>query len=149
MISRGKSRFDEVGIPNAELSSSADLLSELQRKQEKDSLAWDSRRQASRRLVRTPSAFSISPIQASFFPQRTFLRPRGSVKVIPARSSYGGSPDNSGLQNGYQMVRHCDQDERQSDAALHWDTKRPVLLKSVRKTWSTRFLREALASTFS
>ena len=29
-----------------------------------------------------------------------------------------------------RMVRHYDQDERQPDAALHWDTIRQVLLKA-------------------
>ena len=32
-----------------------------------------------------------------------------------------------------RVVRHYDQDERQSDAALHWDTIRPVLLKAFAK----------------
>ena len=32
-----------------------------------------------------------------------------------------------------RMVRHHDQDERQSDAALHWDTRRPVLPKAFAK----------------
>ena len=37
------------------------------------------------------------------------------------------------------MVRHCDQDERQSDAALHWDTIRPVLLKAFAKLGAQNF----------
>ena len=54
MISTRKSRFvDEVHFPNAELRSSADSLTEFQQ----ENLAYDSRRLASRRLVRTPSAF--------------------------------------------------------------------------------------------
>ena len=32
-----------------------------------------------------------------------------------------------------RMVRHYDQDERQSDASMHWDTIRPVLLKAFAK----------------
>ena len=32
-----------------------------------------------------------------------------------------------------RMVRHYDQDERQPDAALHWDTTRQVLLKAFAK----------------
>ena len=32
-----------------------------------------------------------------------------------------------------RMVRHYDQDERQSDAALHWDTMSPVLLEAFAK----------------
>ena len=30
-----------------------------------------------------------------------------------------------------RMVRHYDEDERQSDASMHWDTIRPVLLKAL------------------
>ena len=32
-----------------------------------------------------------------------------------------------------RMVRHYNQDEIQFDAALHWDTVRPVLLKALAK----------------
>ena len=32
-----------------------------------------------------------------------------------------------------RMVRHYDQDERQSDAAIHWDTIRLVLLNAFAK----------------
>ena len=34
---------------------------------------------------------------------------------------------------GTRMVRHYDQDERQSDASMHWDTIRPALLKASEK----------------
>ena len=46
-----------------------------------------------------------------------------------------------------ERCRHYDQDERQPDATLHWDTIRPALLKAFAKTCSTRFLRRRLAST--
>ena len=75
MISRGKSRFvdGEVHIPNAELRSSAD---------------WDSRRQASRRLVRPmlqvrQASRRLVRTPSAFLPAK---RP-----VIPANSSYGGA----------------------------------------------------------
>ena len=29
-----------------------------------------------------------------------------------------------------RLMRHYDQEERQSDAAIHWDTIRPILLKA-------------------
>ena len=38
-----------------------------------------------------------------------------------------------------RMVLHYDQDERQSDAALHWDTMRPVLLKAFAKHGAQHF----------
>ena len=48
-----------------------------------------------------------------------------------------------------RLVRHYDQDDRQCDAAIHWDTIRRVTAESVRKTGSTRFRRQRLASTYS
>ena len=45
------------------------------------------------------------------------------------------------------MVRHYDQDEGQPDAALHWDTIRPVLLKAFAKHGARHFSRQTLAST--
>ena len=38
-----------------------------------------------------------------------------------------------------RMVRHYDQDERQSDASLHWDAIRPVLLKAFAKHGARTF----------
>ena len=67
-------------VRDAELRSSAELLSELQ-KQKEENLAWHSRRPASRRLVRTPSAFL--PAYRLFSHKEPFLRPRGSGKLFP------------------------------------------------------------------
>ena len=58
--------------------------------------------------------------------------------------AYGAIP---GGTTDWTSYWSSDQEERQSDAAVHWDTIRPKLLKRVRKTWSTRFLRRRLAST--
>ena len=113
------------------------------RKQE-DNLAWDSRRQASRilvrlasrTLVRTPSAFL--PAKRSFSHKEPFLRPRGSGKLFLV------------CKMVTRMVRHYDQEKRQSDAALHRDTIRLVLLKAFAKHGAPDFfLRKALASTCS
>ena len=48
--------------------------------------------------------------------------------MIPADSSYGAVS-----KMVTRMVRHYDQDVQQSNAALHWDTIRPVLLKAFAK----------------
>ena len=40
---------------------------------------------------------------------------------------------NSSLQNGYKNGASHDQDERQSDGSMHWDTIGPVLLKAFAK----------------
>ena len=75
------------------------------------------------------NTLSISPSQASFFTQRTILTTERRWKVVPASPSYGGAFSKAVSKMVTRRVRHYDQDERQSDAALHWDTTRPVLLK--------------------
>ena len=47
-----------------------------------------------------------------------------------------------------RRVRHYDQDERQSDAALHWDTTMPVLLKAFAQHGAQN-LQRSIASTKS
>ena len=76
---------------------------------------------------------SISPSQALYFTQRTILTIERKWKVIPANSSYGGALSIAVSKMVTRMVRHDDQDERQSDAAHHWDMRRPVLLKAFAK----------------
>ena len=78
--------------------------------------------------MRTPSAFL--PAKRLFFSQRTIPTTERKWKVIPASSSYGGALSIVVSKMVTRMVRHDDQDERQSDAALHRDTIRPVLLKA-------------------
>ena len=50
-----------------------------------------------------------------------------------------------------RMVRHYDQYERQSDASMHWDTIRSVLLKAFAKQgardFSLRFFHEGSSNT--
>ena len=87
---------------------------------------------------------SVSASQACLFTQRTIPTTERKWKVIPANSSYGGALPTAVSKIVTRVVRRYDQDERQPDAALHWDT---ITAESVRKTWSTRFLRETLAST--
>ena len=82
MISRGKSRFvDEVHIPNAELRSSAELLSELQKAEGRGPCLAQSKtgvqetgaaHVTSQTSIKETCAdtLSASPCQASFFTQR-------------------------------------------------------------------------------
>ena len=77
---------------------------------------------ASRRLVRTPSAFVPA--------KRFFFHAERKWKVIPAKSSCEDALSKVVSKMVTRMVRHYDQDERQTDAAHHWDTIRPVLLKA-------------------
>ena len=147
-------------IPNAELRSSAELLTELQKAEGRESCLGHSKKSiqetgaahvSSQTSIKETCAdtLSVSPSQAAFFTQRTILTTERKWKVIPANSSSGEALPPAVSKMVTRMVRHYDQDERQSDAALDWDTITPVLLKAFAKTWSTRFLREALASTFS
>ena len=53
--------------------------------------------------------------------------------VIPVNDSYRGVQPVQVSKMITRMVRHYDQDERQLDAAVHWDTIRPVLLKAFAK----------------
>ena len=136
MISRGRSRFP---MPNSDQVQNYSLNF---RQQEEENLAWHSRRLAprrlvrpmlqvrlaSRKLVRTLTAFS--PCQASCFTQRTNLTTESKWQMIPASSSYGGALPTAVSKMVTRLVRHYDQDEIQPDAALHWETIRPVLLKA-------------------
>ena len=79
------------------------------------------------------NTLSIPPSQASFFTQRTIPTNERKWKVIPAKSSYGGAPSVQVSKMVTRLARHYDQDERQSDAAVHWDTMRSVLLKAFAK----------------
>ena len=45
---------------------------------------------------------------------------------------------------GTRMVRHYDQDERQSDGSMHWDTIRPKLLKAFAKRGARDFPEQEL-----
>ena len=141
MISRRKSRFVDEFIfpkPNADHVQNYSLnFTNL----EDENLAWNSRRPASWKLVQpmlenstsnketSADTLSITPSQASLFAQRT----KRSWNVLPANSSHGGALPTAVSKKVTRMVRHHDQDERQPDAALHWDTIRTVLLKALDK----------------
>ena len=113
MISRGKGRVvGEVHIPNAQLRSSAECSLNF-RMQEEENLAWDSRRLASRRLVRpmfqvrlasrrlvrTPQQFSQPSL---FFHTKNHSYDREEVESYSCQFFVWRSSVNSGLQNGYK-----------------------------------------------
>ena len=108
-------------MPNS-LSSNAELLSEFQKAE-------------GRELCLAQSKNSIlSPSQASFVTQRTIPTIERKWKVFflptPRMEELCQQRSPKWLQ---KKVRHYDQDGRQSDAALHWDTIRRVLLKAFAK----------------
>ena len=76
---------------------------------------------------------SVFASQASLLTQRTIPTTEMKWKVISTNSSYGGALPTAVSKMVTRMVRRYDQDERQSDAALHLDTIRPLLLKAFAK----------------
>ena len=76
---------------------------------------------------------SVIASQACLFTQRTIPTTERKWKVIPANSSHRGALPTAVSKMVTRMVRHHDQDERQPDAALHWDTIRPLLLRAFTK----------------
>ena len=152
MISRGKESVHgwkfTFPMPNSEPVQNFSLNF---RKQKEENLAWHSRRLASRRLfaAHVPSqtgvketcadTLIVSPCLASLFSHKEpFLRPRGSGKLfLPIhRMEVCQQRFPKWLQEWCVMTI---QDERQLDAALHWDTIGPVLLKAFAKTWAQDF----------
>ena len=144
MISRGKNWFvDEVHILNAELRTSAELLTELQQSGGGECVLGQSNTSNQETGAAHVSShtgnkqtcadtLSTPPSQAFFHTQRTIPTTERKWKVVYANSSYGAlSIQDPKMVT--RMVRHFDQDERQSDASLHWDTTRPVLLKAFAK----------------
>ena len=107
-----------------------------------ENLVWHSRRLAFRKLVqpmfkkvqlatrkpvRTPSAL----LQPSVFVHtKNHSYDQEELESYACQIFVWRSSVNSGFEMVTRMVRHYDQDERQSDAALHWDAIRPVLLKA-------------------
>ena len=134
MISRGRSRFvDESHMPKAEPRSSAELLTECQKSEGGESCLAQSKTCPTTNKEICADTLSITPSQASSFSQRTIPTTERKWTVIPANSSHGGALPTAVSKIVTRMVRHYDQDERQSDAALQWDTIRPILLKAFAK----------------
>ena len=145
VISGGKSRFvDEIRIPKAELRSSAELLSELQKSEGGEPCLAQSKtsiQETGAAHDKSPTGnketcadtLSTTPSQASLFTQRTMPATKRKWKVIPANSSYGGALSIAVSNMVTRMVRHYDQDERQTDAALHWNAIRTVVQKAFAK----------------
>ena len=128
---------------HAELRSSAELLTELQKSEGGESCLGQSNTNIQETGATHASShtsnketcantLSIPPSQASLFTQRTIPTNERKWKVIPA-NSYGGALSIQVAKMVTRMVRHHGQDERQSDASNHWDTIWPVLLKAFAK----------------
>ena len=101
------------------------------RKQKEVNLAWQSRRLASWRLVRTLSAFF--PAKRACSHKEPFLRLKGSGKSFLPIHRMEQLCRRAVSKMVTRLVRHCDQDGRQLDAAIHWDATKSVLLKAFAK----------------
>ena len=137
VISSGKSRIvDESHIPNTELRSSTELLSDLLKAQGSELCL-----EKSKTCIQEIGAdtLSVFPCQACLFTQRTIPMTERKSKVILAKSSYGGAPPAAVSKMVTRLVRHYDQDERQPDAAIHGDAIKPVLLKAFAKQGARDF----------
>ena len=146
LISRGKSWFvDELHIPNAELRSSAELLSEHQKAEggEPCLAQWKTG------IHETGAdTLSVSPSQASLLTKNQSCDRKEveshSFQFIAWRSSV-----NSCVQNGYKIgasLRSRWKTTWRSDCLRRNEAG---TAESVRKTGSKRFLRHGMASTFS
>ena len=63
--------------------------------------------------------------------QRTIPTKERKWKILPAFSSSKGRSLSTAISKLVtRLVRHYDQEERQTDAAVHWDTIRPKLLRA-------------------
>ena len=106
------------------------LLSELQKAEGREPCLAQSKTSIQETGADT---LAVSPSQASFFTQIPILMTERKWKVITVNSSYGGALPTAISKTVTRMVRHYDHDERQPDAAVHWDTTRPVLLEAFTK----------------
>ena len=143
------------------ISRKSDMMSPVRSehanaKESEPSLATIDRRILLRRLLqvvrapgnwmRTLSAFL--PAQCACSQKEPFLRRKGSGKILlPINSSYGGSLPTAISKMVTRLVRHYDQEERQSDGAVHGGTIGPKLVKVFAKQGARDFSEEALAST--
>ena len=98
-------------------------------------------RSSTRKLDADPISVSSSAVH--LYKKRTIPTTERKWTSIPANSSYGGGSLSIAISKMVtRLVRHCDQEERQSDVAVHWDTIRPKLLKTCAKQGARDFSEE-------
>ena len=60
---------------------------------------------------------------------------------IPTYKSFKGDSLHAETSKLFlRLVRHCDQDERETDGAVHWNSMVPKLRKAFRKSGGRKFL---------
>ena len=90
----------------------------------------EERQGRSRNKETCANSFSNPPQRASLYTQRTIPTSDRKWKVTHAASSDGGYSATAVSKMGTQMLRHYDQEERQTDGSRHWDTIRPTLVRA-------------------
>ena len=109
--------MDELHVPNAELRSSTELLSQLQMAEGREPCLAQSKtgiqetgaaHVSSHTSIKETCAdtLSVFPSQASLFTQRTIPTTERKWIVIPANSSYGGALPTAVSQMVTRVVRH-------------------------------------------
>ena len=111
---------DELHILNSEFRSNTELLSELQKVERCETSIPET----------CANSLSVFPSQVSLFTRRTLLTTDKNFELFFANSSDGGAPPTAVSKMVVRLVRHYDQDERTSDAAVLWDTTRSKLLRA-------------------
>ena len=141
--------MDEIHMHNTELRSSAESLSELQKSEGGEPCPtksktsnhldwcgpWYKSNWHQGNFLRTPSA----PSQASSYTQRTILATKRKWTIIFANFLFARAQSIAASKMVTRLVRHYDQDERQSDASIRWDNMRTVLLKAFEKHGARNF----------
>ena len=153
MISRGKSRFvDEVHIPNAELRSSAELLFELQKAEGREPCLAQSKTGIQETGAHVTSQTSIKETCADtlsvFLVTKNHSFDWEEVESYCCQFIVWRSSANSGLQNGYKNGASLRSRWKTTWRSGPVGNDKAGTAESVRKTGSTRFLRQNLASTY-
>ena len=149
LISKKENRFvDEMEDPNISSNvSSASLLKEQAESKSANASEEDEKSSWKRECVTNPS--SSSRLETNLvnlaekpvcFTKRTIVTQKRKWITIPKCSRYSGWSLSSQLSRMVsKLLRHFDQDERQTDGAVHWDTTKPVLVKGLKEKGAEEF----------
>ena len=75
----------------------------------------------------------LFPAKRPFSRKEPFTREKGSGRLVLPKIRSEDLCQYRSSKMVTRMVRRYDQDDRQSDASTHWDTRMPVLLKAFEK----------------
>ena len=120
---------NEIHDHKEELRSSNELLTELQGSGRSESYGERKGRTSSNKET-CASPFSNPPPRATLYTQRTIPTHERKWKAIHAHAPDGGYLAVGVSKMVTKMLRHYDQDERQTDGSRQWDTIRPKLVKA-------------------